>query len=212
MPSIHHRMVTICPNSVARYSIRLLPWFRSPVGWKFLLLHIRISGNRRKQFKIGQFVDQDLGIRFLPLGLGDAGNLWTFGVEQRVRLRRRRTHQEGVRDKVVYRDSSVAPSLDLLSGEANLSATRVFLDGERIDLASSIDGVVNTTTSIIPLKVGASSSGGSKMTGWLDEVRVSTADRDHAWAKYSYQNQKPGKHPCLRKTSIIFCRRFCLRI
>ena len=52
---------------------------------------------------------------------------------------------------------------------------------------------------------------GGKMTGWLDEVRVSTVDRDHAGRNIPIRTRNQ-EHPCLRKTSIIFCRRFCLRI
>ena len=74
-------------------------------------------------------------------------------------------------------------------GDSNLSATGIFLDGERVDLASRLT-VLPRTSIIIPLKVGASVRA-NKMTGWLDEVRVSQS-QDYAWAKYSYQNQKPG--------------------
>ncbi|MEC7628228.1 MAG: LamG-like jellyroll fold domain-containing protein, partial [Verrucomicrobiota bacterium] len=122
------------------------------------------------------------------LGWGDAGNLWNLGWNAQGPFAETENASGRRQGQGSLSDGQWHHLLISYPGEANLSATRVFLDGERIDLASSIDGVVNTTTSIIPLKVGASSSGGSKMTGWLDEVRVSTVDRDHAWAKYSYQN------------------------
>ena len=73
----------------------------------------------------------------------------------------------------------MAPFAGYYPGDGNLSSTAIFLDGERVDLSSSVDGTVNTTTSFTPLKVGASSSGANEMTGWLDEVRVSAIPSDY---------------------------------
>ena len=186
-------MVTICPNSgrpVFYQAPPLVPGAQlDGSSYYYTSGYQGIDGNNSRSVSLWIKTSESDSYH---LGWGDAGNLWNLGWNAQGPFAETENALGRRQGQGSLSDGQWHHLLISYPGEANLSATRVFLDGERIDLASSIDGVVNTTTSIIPLKVGASSSGGSEMTGWLDEVRVSTVDRDHAWAKYSYQNQKPG--------------------
>ena len=75
---------------------------------------------------------------------------------------------------------------------ADMNQTRIFWDGQLVDVpASSSDGTV-ATVSGIDLRIGSSHDGMTHMSGDLDEVRVATMPRGSAWAAYEYENQRAG--------------------
>ena len=68
---------------------------------------------------------------------------------------------------------------------ADLNATRLYLNGRLIDAtASSTNGTVNTGNNS-ELVIGGLTGGTSLLDGWLDETRISTVGRSHAWARLS---------------------------
>ena len=73
---------------------------------------------------------------------------------------------------------------------ADLNTSRIFLDGKPVDFpGSSVDGIVNTVSGN-DVRIGASNNAASRMSGLLDEVRISNFVRGSAWASYAYENQK----------------------
>ena len=60
-----------------------------------------------------------------------------------------------------------------------------------VDLsASSVSGLVNTSSGQ-DVRIGSSYDGSNRMSGALDEIRVSKIPRGLSWASYSFENQKP---------------------
>ena len=55
----------------------------------------------------------------------------------------------------------------------------------------ALSAVVNTSNAN-DLRIGSYFDGTNRMSGSLDEYRVSTKARGPAWAAYEYQNQKAG--------------------
>ncbi|MEL0005602.1 MAG: Ig domain-containing protein, partial [Opitutales bacterium] len=55
--------------------------------------------------------------------------------------------------------------------------------------ASSVDGLVNTGTGP-DVVLGALADGTARLGGWLDETRISSVARSHAWARLSYETQR----------------------
>ena len=77
---------------------------------------------------------------------------------------------------------------------ADLNATRLYLNGRLIDAtASSTNGTVNTGNNS-ELVIGGLNGGTSLFDGWLDETRISTVGRSHAWARLSYESQRTDKN------------------
>ena len=75
---------------------------------------------------------------------------------------------------------------------SDLNQTRIYLDGRLVDSpVSSVSGVVNTQAGA-GLALGSLHDGSSRMNGTVDEARLSSVARGHAWARHSYENQKPG--------------------
>ena len=75
---------------------------------------------------------------------------------------------------------------------ADLNQTRIYWDGVLVDVpASSVSAVVNTSNAN-DLRIGSYFDGTNRMSGSLDEYRVSNQVRGPAWAAYEYQNQKAG--------------------
>ena len=77
---------------------------------------------------------------------------------------------------------------------ADLNATRLYLNGRLIDAtASSTNGTVNTGNNS-ELVIGGLTGGTSLLDGWLDETRISTVGRSHAWARLSYESQRTDRN------------------
>ena len=77
---------------------------------------------------------------------------------------------------------------------ADLNATRLYLNGRLIDAtASSTNGTVNTGSNS-ELVLGGLPGGTSLLDGWLDETRISTVGRSHAWARLAYESQRIDKN------------------
>ena len=75
---------------------------------------------------------------------------------------------------------------------SDINATRLYVDGRRVDASiSSVDGVV-LTSSGIDLRLGAAHDDSVTMSGQMDEVRLSNKYRGSAWAAYEYENQRVG--------------------
>ena len=77
---------------------------------------------------------------------------------------------------------------------ANLNTSRLFLNGRLIDApSSSTDGVVSTANDS-ELNIARFSDGTFQLNGWMDETRISTVSRSHAWAKLSFESQRLDKN------------------
>ena len=77
--------------------------------------------------------------------------------------------------------------------QADLNETRIYLNGRLSDSpSSSIDGIVNTGTGS-DLLIGTLLDEGTPLNGWLDETRISSVSRSQAWARLSYENQRPDQ-------------------
>ena len=73
-----------------------------------------------------------------------------------------------------------------------MNQTRIFWDGQLVDVpASSSDGTV-ATVSGSDLRLGSSHDGSNSNVRRLDEIRVATMPRGSAWAAYEYENQRTG--------------------
>ena len=73
-----------------------------------------------------------------------------------------------------------------------MNETRIYWDGELVDVpASSVNASVNTA-SVNDLHIGSGFDGTNPMSGSLDEFRITNQVRGQAWAAYEYQNQKSG--------------------
>ena len=74
---------------------------------------------------------------------------------------------------------------------SDLNETRIYADGKLVDApASSVSGTVNTLAGG-DLRLGSLRDGTPKMAGFLDEIRVSSVARGHAWAKHSLKTSEP---------------------
>ena len=75
-----------------------------------------------------------------------------------------------------------------------MNETRIYADGKLVDApASSVSGTVNTVAGG-DLRLGSLRDGTSKMAGFLDEIRISSVPRGLAWAKHSYESQRPNSN------------------
>jgi hypothetical protein len=77
---------------------------------------------------------------------------------------------------------------------ADLNATRIYLNGRLVDApSSSNDGTVNTPSDS-DLLIGAKSDSSTHLDGWMDEVRISNVSRSHGWARLSYESQRTDEN------------------
>ena len=131
------------------------------------------------------------------LGWGGSGNRWNFGwTQQGPKIHTDNNNGERQGSGPIGGQGWVHLLASYPGNGADLNATRLFLNGQLVDaLSFSSDGTVNTDiVSGSDLIIGAFADSSSRLNGWLDETRVSSVVRSHAWARLSYENQRKDQN------------------